>query len=243
MNFANLIDPAAALVVGGGTGLATVLRCGRADCMVALAEVAALVRPRFRAALVRAEIGALAQQLQIDGLFRARRRPTGDEEFDALVDAMIAARSGSVVVVRHAQFRRRRLGRSARAARTLVQGADLAPVFGLAATLLSLSQLSTHGIARAMFMSAISGSVLATLYGLLLANLLLAPLARAVERRHERDEAARQDIVDWLVAQAALVAPHLHDRAGPDRASPDRERAGRGLGADAEPRGPAREAA
>jgi chemotaxis protein MotA len=60
-----------------------------------------------------------------------------------------------------------------------------------------------------MFMGAISQSVLATLYGLLLANFLLAPLARAIERRAEAEEAVRQDLIDWIASQFAAVAPRL----------------------------------
>lgn len=221
MTFANLINPAAALIVGGGTLLAAVLRCGLADTRETLLAVRALLGKPFPAMMVRGEVAALIAQLRQDGLFRARKRPTGDPEFDEMIDALIAARSASVLMVRHAAHRKRRHHRMVRAARTLATAADLAPVFGLAGTLISLSQLQAQGLARSQFMGAISLAVVTTLYGLLLANLLLAPLARAVERRNERDEAARQAIVDWLAAQAAMVAPHLslqrgaHDHGGP----------------------------
>ncbi|WP_226017560.1 MotA/TolQ/ExbB proton channel family protein [Novosphingobium sp. FKTRR1] len=209
MDFAHLINPAAAAIVGGGTLLATVLRCGLADSGETLRAVHALIRRPFPAVMVRSEVAALIAQLRQDGLFRARKRPTGDPEFDEMIDALIAARSASVLMVRHAAHRKRRHVRAVRAARTLMTGADLAPVFGLAGTLISLSQLQAQGLARSQFMGAISLAVVTTLYGLLLANLLLAPLARAVERRHDRDEAARQSIVDWLAAQASMVAPQL----------------------------------
>lgn len=207
MDMAHLIDPTAALIVGGGTLLATTLRAGLGDCRLTLAELAGLRRRRFRTEAVRREAAAFVSQVRQDGLVRARRRPLGDPDLDAALDAVIAARSPAVLLVRYADLRRERISRAGRAARTLAQAADLAPVFGLAGTLVSLSQLGGQGIARGMFMGAISMSVLTTLYGLLLANLLLAPLARAVERRAERDEAARQGIVDWLVAQMAVAAP------------------------------------
>ncbi len=59
---------------------------------------------------------------------------------------------------------------SDRAVRTLAQAAELAPVFGLAGTLISLSQLPAEGLARGALGGAISMAVLTTLYGLLLAN-------------------------------------------------------------------------
>ena len=50
-------------------------------------------------------------------------------------------------------------------------------------------------------------AVLTTLYGLLLANLVLAPLARVIERAAAAEERERQSIVDWLAAQVAPAIP------------------------------------
>ena len=54
---------------------------------------------------------------------------------------------------------------------------------------------------------------LATLYGLVLANLLFAPLAKIVERAAQAEEAERQAVIDWLAAQLAEAMP-------PRRAAP-----------------------
>jgi len=88
--------------------------------------------------------------------------------------------------------------------RTLAQAAELAPVFGLAGTLISLSQLPADGLARGALGGAISMAVLTTLYGLLLANLLLAPLARMVERKAKAEEEERQRLIDWLAARLEI---------------------------------------
>ena len=57
--------------------------------------------------------------------------------------------------------------------------------------------------------------MLTTLYGLLLANLLLAPLARMVDRAAAAEEAERQTIVDWLASQvAAACAPRSDPGTG-----------------------------
>ena len=58
-------------------------------------------------------------------------------------------------------------------------------------------------------------AVLTTLYGLLLANLVLAPLARLVERAAAREERERQKIVDWLAGHLADAMPETRRR--PDR--------------------------
>lgn len=216
MDFAHLIDPAAAAIVAGGTMLATALRAGREDSALTLRALGDLLRPAFPAETVRGEVAGLALQIRRDGMLRARPRHLGDAAFDDATDAMIEARSIEALYERHAHHAKARIERAMRALRTLTMGADLAPVFGLAGTLISLSQLSSQGIARSMFLGAISMSVLTTLYGLLLANFVLGPLARAVERRSDREEAARQDILDWLAAQVRPALPHhaLHAPAG-----------------------------
>ena len=50
-------------------------------------------------------------------------------------------------------------------------------------------------------------AVITTLYGLLAANLLLAPLARVIERAAQAEEARRQEVLDWLTAQIAADIP------------------------------------
>jgi chemotaxis protein MotA len=209
MELVHLFDPVPAAIVVGGTLLATALRAGRVDVRHTMHEVSGLLRRRFDADQVRRDLAPLANDIRKDGVFRAHFRATGDPALDKAINAMIEGQSASVLMMHHAVARKKRLARAQRAAVTLAQAADLAPVFGLAGTLISLSQLSGRGIARAMFMSAISQSVLATLYGLLLANILLAPLARAIERRAEREETVRQDLVDWIASQFAAVAPRL----------------------------------
>ena len=56
MNLATLIDGPSALIVFGGTTLATVLRCGLADCRVTLTKLAQLGQNHFDAAATRAEL-------------------------------------------------------------------------------------------------------------------------------------------------------------------------------------------
>lgn len=209
MPLAHVFDPLAALIVLGGTALATVLRAGRADCRATLQQVAALLRRPFDPEAVRGALAPLARDIGRDGVFRTRARPSGDAAFDAAIRAMVEGHSAAMLMMQHGADRKRRLARAQRAALTMAQAADLAPVFGLAGTLVSLARLSDRGVVRAEFLGAISLAVLATLYGLLLANFVLAPIARAIERRAEREEAERQDLIDWIAAQFAAVAPRL----------------------------------
>ena len=97
--------------------------------------------------------------------------------------------------------------------RTLNQAADLSPVLGLAGTLISLSQLPAGSGQDGNFTSAIAMAVLTTLYGLLLGNMVFAPLARAVARRASEEEQARQEVLDWLESQVGVALPRHADEA------------------------------
>ncbi|MEQ1498607.1 MAG: MotA/TolQ/ExbB proton channel family protein [Novosphingobium sp.] len=207
MNLLNLIDGPSALIVLGGTFVATVLRAGRSDCAAVLTKLAQLGGDRFDAKGARAELGRQIQEIHKDGLYRAHPHQFGDREFDEAAEALIQQRSIPALLAAHEAHKTRRLGEAERAVRTLAQAAELAPVFGLAGTLISLSQLPSDGIARGAFAGAISMAVITTLYGLLAANLLLAPLARVVERKALAEEAERQEMIDWLAQQIAKDMP------------------------------------
>jgi len=207
MNPANLLDASSAAIVLGGTLVATVLRCGLDDCRQAIASLGQAGGSGFDATAARAELAVQIQEIQQDGLIRAHPHHFGDSEFDEATDALIGGRSVEALLKAHESHKHRRLETSNRAVRTLAQAAELAPVFGLAGTLISLSQLPGEGIARGAYAGAISMAVLTTLYGLLLANLVLAPLSRMVERASQAEERQRQELVDWLAAQVAPVMP------------------------------------
>ncbi|MDE2412516.1 MAG: MotA/TolQ/ExbB proton channel family protein [Sphingomonadales bacterium] len=207
MNWMALIDGRSAVIVLGGTALATLLRCGPADCRVALRKLAWLRRATFNAGATRAELAGQIQEIRRDGLYRAEPHHFADSEFEEVTGALLERRSLAALLDRHAAHKARRLVQSERAVRTLAQGAELAPVFGLAGTLVSLSQLPADGLVRGAFTGAIAMAVTTTLYGLLLANLVLAPLARRIERAALAEEVERQTVIDWLTEQIHDAMP------------------------------------
>lgn len=208
----SLLNEPSALIVVGGTLLGTALRCGPSELRVTLAALIGVVSRRFSATLARADLAAQVNEIRRDGLLRANPRRSGDAEFDDATDALISRRSVPALIERHEAHKARRTAQADIAVGTLAQAAELAPVFGLAGTLISLSQLPAGGIARGALTGTISMAVLTTLYGLLLANLLFAPLARLVERVAAEEEAQRQDLVDWLTAQ---IEPICRPGSGP----------------------------
>ncbi|WP_260925011.1 hypothetical protein [Novosphingobium sp. 9] len=145
MHWQNLIDGPSALIVVGGTLAATLLRCGFADCGAALGGLRALLARRFDTERTRAELASHIREIRQDGLIRAQPRHLGDAEIDDVTDALIGTRSIAGLQRAHEAHKQRRAEASARAVRTLNQASDLSPVFGLAGTLVSLSQLSSAG--------------------------------------------------------------------------------------------------
>jgi len=204
----HLLDPASALIVVGGTLLATVLRCGAGDCLTTVVALGTLLRRPFDPERARSDMAVQVQEIRQDGVIRSRPAPTGDAEFDEATAMLIGSRSLGALQLAHAAHKRRRIETSQRAVRTFIQAADLSPVFGLAGTLVALNQLPPLDQPGADFAAAISMAVLTTLYGLLLGNLLFTPLARVLARRAADEERDRQAVIDWLERQVADALPH-----------------------------------
>lgn len=217
MTLGGFFDGTTLGIVLGGTVLATFLRCGWGDSRATLAVLARLLAApaRFEAEIVRARLARIVQGILRDGLLRAEPHPTGDAELDAGLRALVGQRSVEALKAVLAQARAARLAPTEAAIRTLMQAAELAPVFGLAGTLISLSRLPADGLDRSAYMGAIGMAVHATLYGLILANLLFSPLARLVDRRACGEEGARQAVTDWLEYELAVaLPPRLDPRHG-----------------------------
>ncbi len=197
-------------IVLGGTLLGTLLRCGWRGCGGALAAVAGLISgPHFDARKARSEMAVQIQGITRDGLLCANPHNFGDAGMDAATDALFGQRSLGALIATHEKWQAARVALAEVAVRTLEQASELAPVAGLAGTLISLSRLPSDGVERNAYMVAIGMAVHATLYGLISAHLLLLPLARAVERAALREEAGRQDIVDWLAGLLSAGHPSL----------------------------------
>lgn len=204
----SLIDPTAAAIVIGGTLAATVLRCGPGEIGVALLGLKTALSRGYRADDGKAELAASVRAIREDGLLRARPADHVDRAFAEATEALVHDRSLASLQAALEKHRARRVAEAGTAVQVFVQAAELAPVFGMAGTLVALSKLSASDLsAGEAITGAIALSVMTTLYGILLANLLLAPVAHLIERAAAREEAARQEVVDWLAAQVADTVP------------------------------------
>jgi chemotaxis protein MotA len=104
MDFTHFYNPAAAVIVFGGTALAAVLRCGLSATVTTGKALTDLFRPRFRADAVRAVLAGQAADIRANGLLRAQPCRSGDREFDEATNAMLSARSVSGLLETHEAF-------------------------------------------------------------------------------------------------------------------------------------------
>jgi chemotaxis protein MotA len=211
-----LLDPLSAALVLGGTVLATMLRCGWADTRLALHAIAQLFVPRFNAVRAKAELAIQVQDIEEDGLLRATPHHFGDGEFDEMADALISTRSIQALHESHEDHRARRIETSRRAIVVLVNAAELSPVFGLVGTLVSLGSLSTSAAANGDLAGAIGMAVATTLYGLVAANFVFAPLAAIISRRADAEDRAREELIAWL---SAAIEVSCRGQAEPARSA------------------------
>lgn len=205
MNFLQLLDPIAATIVLGGTLAATVLRCGWRDAGSALQALSQLPHRAFDSNRVRSELAVQVREIGEDGILRAEPHRFGDGEFDDLSDALIRHRSIRALHEEHERHRSRRQRAAETATRVLGEAADLSPVLGLAGTLVALGAFNAAGDTD--YASSIGTAVVTTLYGLVFANFLFAPLAGAVARRARAEERERQELLDWLAAAIERSIP------------------------------------
>lgn len=207
VDFMQLLDPLAAAIVLGGTLAATLLRCGWRDTRAALHALAQLPTKPFDSVRVRSELAAQVREIGKDGILRAEPHRFGDGAFDDLSDALIHRRSVTALHDEHARHRSRRQAAAETAARVLVEAAELAPVLGLAGTLVALGGFAPGGDGD--YARSISTAVITTFYGLVLANFVFGPLAGAVTRRARAEERERQEMLDWLAAAVERSVPQL----------------------------------
>jgi len=203
MSYLNLIDLPSAAIVFGGTIVGTILRCGVWASFATLRGLGASLRSGFDAERARSELAVQVQQIRRDGLLRAEPRHFGDPEFDDVADVLIGRRSIGALLEKHKAHKEMRIARNQVAVTTFNQAAELAPVFGLAGTLIALSRISDTTVPGTMLSSNIPMAIVTTFYGLMAAHLIFAPVARFIERKASKEEAERQKLVDWLAGEIA----------------------------------------
>ncbi len=211
-------DPVAIAIVLVGSVAATLLRCGWRDCRIALSSLRGLLDEPFKVSKAKASLSVQIRDIADQGFVRAEPLHFGDSEFDSLSDLMITQRSIESLHSEHFKFKEARLAKAQTAINVLDRAAELAPVLGLAGTLIALAHAQTVAAETGGVVEAISMAVITTLYGLIAANFLFSPLSSAVSRRWVREERMRDEVLEWLAfkiqkSNTRTRAPHREVQA------------------------------
>ena len=203
-------DPYSLALVLAGSWAIAALRCGLVETRSALCAAWALATPPFDCIEAKAELAKQVREIADDGFVRAEAHHIGDGEFDYLADLLISRRSIDTLLEEHERYKSDR-GQVARRASSVFEVAgEAGPVMGLAGTLIALA---SQGGGGNDLVGAVGMAVLTTLYGLLFANILCAPIAAAIARRNLREEADRESVLAWLeTGVKSLRANFVDDR-------------------------------
>ncbi len=217
MQIAQFFDPLGLALVAGGSLAATLARVGLSDMAQTGAQLRDLARSPFDLPEQRAHLARSIARLNQDGLVRFSPSQIPDRELSKIVDVLCITRSVEAFLAAYQTARAVRLKACETAAATLEQAAELAPLFGLVGTLFALSQLPQSSPAeQGAITGTVSLAVVSTLYGLLLAHFLIMPLASAVRRRRDAEDADRTQLIEWIAEAAREANPAASIVNGPD---------------------------
>jgi len=213
IDLAQLLDPAALVIVGGGTLLAAVLRTPARDLSRAVRALATLHRAPFRSDVLLEQVAALSRIARRHGALALDRSVIADRDVARAVAAVVDGARADEVATMLADERARRAERHRAAADAWSQAADVAPAMGMVGTLVGLAQVFASMTDPAAIGGAMAVALLATLYGAVLANLVLSPIAQRLRSAARAEWFERGRLEAPLVALAQQEAPVRLGRA------------------------------
>ena len=197
---APFLDPIAFAIVGGGTLAAAILRTPLRDVIRGIGALGTLFTPRFQADPLLEQIAAFGRIARRHGVMALDKSVIADPDMAAAVAAIVDGATPEEVAELLRQRHRARTERAVAACELWSAAADTAPAMGMVGTLIGLVGMFVKMQDPSAIGAAMAVALLATLYGALLANLVLAPIAARL-RRHARDAA-----VERLRLDAPLIA-------------------------------------
>ena len=206
MLIAQLLDPIAFAIVGGGTLLAIVLRTPARDLGRALAAVTTLGR-RFDATPLLAQLAAQGRIARGHGVMALDRSVIADPDLAAGIAAIVDGAAPPAVEALVEHRRRARIERHVAAAEVWAGAAEVAPAMGMVGTLIGLARMFASMGDPATIGGAMAVALLATLYGALLANLVFMPVANRLRASGRVEAFERARLTQPLVALATREAP------------------------------------
>ncbi|KQM96781.1 motility protein A [Sphingomonas sp. Leaf25] len=206
-------DPLAAAFVVGGTTLAILIRTPVAVVARALRAVGAIGRAPFLAEPVLEQIDALGRIAKRHGVMALDKSRIADPDTAAAIAAIVdGAGPGQVeALVRHRVVARAE--RHLAAAEMWGAVAELAPAFGMVATLVGLVRMFMAMTDPATIGQAMAMALLATLYGAVIAALVGMPIAGRLRARARAEAFERSRLETPLVALARRERPQFREAA------------------------------
>lgn len=190
---APFVDPAALVIVGGGTLLAVVLRHPASDLWRSLKSLRTLARSRFDVEPLLGQISALKRIAVRHGVIALDRSVIADADVRAAVSAVVDGMPSEFVRTMLEQRLTARIERHRSVHDVWGGAAEIAPAMGMIGTLIGLVAMFVSMKDPAAIGDAMAVALLTTLYGALLATVLLLPISVRLRRqaRHEANERAR----------------------------------------------------
>ncbi|GGB23621.1 hypothetical protein GCM10011380_11690 [Sphingomonas metalli] len=207
MEWMTLFDPAALGIVLGGTVLVTLLRTPLHDLVAGIAALRVLVRRPFVADALVAQIAALTRIARKHGVFQLDRAIIADPDVAAAVMAIVDGDEPAEVEALVRYHRGVRIDRHVAAAEMWASAAEAAPAMGMVGTLIGLARMFAGMSDTSAIGAGMAIALLATLYGALLANLVLSPIAARLRAAGRTEAAERARLEAPLAALAACQTP------------------------------------
>lgn len=216
------LDPYAAVIVGGGTIVAAMLRTPSADLARALKALVTLPRRDFSAEPLLEQIHSLSRIARRHGTIALDRTVIVDPDLAAGIAMIVDGEGGETVAQELRHRRRARIERHAAAADAWSGMAEAAPAMGMVGTLVGLVAMFTQMSDPRAIGQAMAVALLATLYGAIVANLLAMPVASRLRAAARAEAFERARLEAPLAALATREAPRA---IAPVSFSPAREEA------------------
>ncbi|USU06858.1 MotA/TolQ/ExbB proton channel family protein [Sphingomonadaceae bacterium OTU29MARTA1] len=210
MLIAQLFDPIALAIVGGGTALATVLRAPARDAARAISALRILVRRRFAADALLEQVAAQARIAKRHGIIALDKSVIADPDVAAAVAAIVDGAIPREVEALLRYRRQARIERHVAAADIWSAAAEAAPAMGMVGTLIGLAGMFANMTDPRAIGGAMAIALLATLYGALLANLVFMPICHRLRAAGRIEAFERARIEAPLVALALRETPRHH---------------------------------
>jgi len=205
-----LLDPAALVIVFGGASVAALLRGGRAAFGPAFAALRPFLsaNPEADALAAVVAVGKVEKIAETKSIVSADRVATTGRFLREAVRKLSEAHNSEAFdrwAKETLDMRARRHAANVTFWRDL---ADAAPAMGMCATVLGLVRMFAHMTDPALIGAPMATALVATLWGILLANLIAGPIADRLERLSEAELAWQRRTLDHFSALARAELDH-----------------------------------